>query len=214
MVHSIPVLCSVAQSCLTLCDPMDCSPPCSAVHGILQARILEGVAILHLHTCSQLILITVLQVKYYVPWFLAEEIRFIEVKPLTKNHITSMSISIPLDYDSSSKRTLDFLKTPVHNITWLPLPLFITIQFQNLNSGTGVMHTCLVASDSVTVWTIARQAPLSMGFFEQEYWNWLPFSPPGDRWGYWQSGGFKTIHLVCSERWLWANWGAGVQGGC
>ena len=33
------------QSCLTLCDPMDCSPPGSSVHGILQARILEGVAI-------------------------------------------------------------------------------------------------------------------------------------------------------------------------
>ena len=36
----------VAQSCLTLCDPMDCSPPGSSVHGILQARILERVAIL------------------------------------------------------------------------------------------------------------------------------------------------------------------------
>ena len=35
----------VAQSCLTLCDPMDCSPPGSAVHGILQIRILEQVAI-------------------------------------------------------------------------------------------------------------------------------------------------------------------------
>ena len=37
------VLC--AQSCLTLCDPMDCSPPASSVHGILQARILEWFAI-------------------------------------------------------------------------------------------------------------------------------------------------------------------------
>ena len=32
------------QSCLTLCDRMDCSPPGSSVHGILQARILEWVA--------------------------------------------------------------------------------------------------------------------------------------------------------------------------
>ena len=32
------------QSCLTLCDPMDCSPSGSSVHGILQARILEWVA--------------------------------------------------------------------------------------------------------------------------------------------------------------------------
>ena len=33
------------QSCLTFCDPVDCSPPDSSVHGILQARILEWVAI-------------------------------------------------------------------------------------------------------------------------------------------------------------------------
>ena len=31
----------VAQSCLTLCDPMDCSLPASSVHGIFQARVLE-----------------------------------------------------------------------------------------------------------------------------------------------------------------------------
>ena len=36
----------VDQLCLTLCDPMDCSPPRSSVHRILQARILEWVAIL------------------------------------------------------------------------------------------------------------------------------------------------------------------------
>ena len=35
----------VTQSCLTLWDPVDCSPPGSSVHGILQARILEWVAI-------------------------------------------------------------------------------------------------------------------------------------------------------------------------
>ena len=35
----------VTQSCPTLCDPVDCSPPGSSVHGILQARILEWVAI-------------------------------------------------------------------------------------------------------------------------------------------------------------------------
>ncbi|CAI9168991.1 unnamed protein product [Rangifer tarandus platyrhynchus] len=34
----------VTQTCPTLCNPMDCSPPGSSVHGILQARILEWVA--------------------------------------------------------------------------------------------------------------------------------------------------------------------------
>ena len=38
-------VCSVAKSCLTLRDPMDCSPPGSFVHWISQVRILEWVAI-------------------------------------------------------------------------------------------------------------------------------------------------------------------------
>ena len=45
-VHRWPVLlaCVHAQLSLTLCDPTDCTPPGSSVHGILQARILEWVA--------------------------------------------------------------------------------------------------------------------------------------------------------------------------
>ena len=35
----------VGQSCPTLSDPMDCSPPGTSVHGIFQARVLEGGAI-------------------------------------------------------------------------------------------------------------------------------------------------------------------------
>ena len=52
-VHSMPFLLDTAvlccakslQSCLTLYDPMDHSPPGSSVHGTLQARILEWVAV-------------------------------------------------------------------------------------------------------------------------------------------------------------------------
>ena len=43
----------IAQSCLTLCDPMDCSLPGSSVHRILQARILEWVAIPFFRGSSQ-----------------------------------------------------------------------------------------------------------------------------------------------------------------
>ena len=42
---------------------------------------------------------------------------------------------------------------------------------------------CLVASvvsDSVILWAVAHQAPLSMGFSRQEYWGGLPCPPPGD----------------------------------
>ena len=37
-----------------------------------------------------------------------------------------------------------------------------------------------VVSDSVTPWTVAHQAPLSMGFSSKEHWSGLPFPPPGD----------------------------------
>ena len=39
----------------------------------------------------------------------------------------------------------------------------------------------VIMSDSfVTPWTVARQAPLSMGFSRKESWSGLPFHPPGD----------------------------------
>ena len=41
------------QSCSTLCGPMDCSPPGSSVHGILQTRILEWVAMPSSRASSQ-----------------------------------------------------------------------------------------------------------------------------------------------------------------
>ena len=45
IIMSVCMRVSVTQSCLTLCDPMDCSPPGFSVHGILQSRILEWVTI-------------------------------------------------------------------------------------------------------------------------------------------------------------------------
>ena len=44
--HKLTSLCLLAaQSCLTLCDPVDCSPPGSSIHGILQARTLRWAAV-------------------------------------------------------------------------------------------------------------------------------------------------------------------------
>ena len=40
-----------------------------------------------------------------------------------------------------------------------------------------VTKSCLTLA---TPWTVARQAPLSMGFSRQEYWSWLPFPSLGD----------------------------------
>ena len=44
-----------------------------------------------------------------------------------------------------------------------------------------LLFGCQVTSNSFVIpWTIARQAPLSMGFPRQEYWSGLPFPSPGD----------------------------------
>ena len=41
IINCILLLCAVARSCLTTCNPMGCSLPRSSLHGVLQARILE-----------------------------------------------------------------------------------------------------------------------------------------------------------------------------
>ena len=48
------VCAQLLQSCVTLCGPMDCSPPGFSVHGILQARVLEWVAMPSSRGSSQL----------------------------------------------------------------------------------------------------------------------------------------------------------------
>ena len=55
------------------------------------------------------------------------------------------------------------------------------------------------------LWTVAPQAPLSMGFSRQEYWSGLPFPPPGDlpnpEMGHWQAHSLLLSHQE-SPSWL------------
>ena len=58
------------------------------------------------------------------------------------------------------------------------------ISFSN-NSFPHYKHVCMLSHFShvrfcATLWTVARQAPLSIGFSRQEYWSGLPCSPTGD----------------------------------
>ena len=54
----------------------------------------------------------------------------------------------------------------------------------------------VVSNSLVTPWTVAHQAPLSMGFFQQEYWSGLPFPLPGDL----PDPGIKPISLALAGR--------------
>ena len=58
--------------------------------------------------------------------------------------------------------------------------LWFYINLRIIRSGGGgglVAQLCLTLA---TLWTVARQASLSMGFSRQEYWTGLPFPSPGD----------------------------------
>ena len=48
-----------------------------------------------------------------------------------------------------------------------------------LDTGGLVIKSCLTLV-TLTPWTVARQAPLSMGFPRQEFWSGLPFPSPGE----------------------------------
>ena len=109
----------VTQSCPILCDPMDCGLPDSSVHGILQTRILEGVA-------------------------------------------------IPFSRGSSQPRGCTHVSCTAGR--------FFTV-LATRESESEITQSCPTLCDP---WTVAYQAPPSMGFFRQEYWSGLPFPSPGD----------------------------------
>ena len=59
------------------------------------------------------------------------------------------------------------------------------------------LHACMLSHSSpvqllVTLWNVACQVPLSMGFSRQEYWSLLPDTPPGD----FPNPGIKTMSLT------------------
>ena len=65
-----------------------------------------------------------------------------------------------------------------HDVGWVATTLL------GCCSTKAARHTCLLSHFSyltlwTILWTVARQAPLSMGFSRQEYWSGLPFLPPG-----------------------------------
>ena len=66
------------------------------------------------------------------------------------------------------------------------------------------MRACVLSLFShvqlfATLWTVARQAPLSMGFSREEYWSVLPCLPPGDL----LNPGIKSMsHVSCIDRWV------------
>ena len=116
----------VAQSCPTHCDPMDCSPPGSSVHGISRQEHWSG---------------------------------FPLTPPgdLPNPGVEPASPALQGDFSDSNYRVR--IPTKTRSCWCLVIKLFQIF---------------------VSPWTVAHQAPLSMGFPRQEYWSGFPFLCPGD----------------------------------
>jgi len=132
-----------AQLGVTLCYPMECSPPGSSVHGIFQARILKWVAI-----------------SFCWPSFQHRDRTCIScIGRQILYHCTTWK---------TLKKNRSFYCTPKTNTTLL------------INYGGGRGLVAQSCPTLVTLWTVACQAPPSMGFPRQEYWSGFPFLSPGD----------------------------------
>ena len=70
------------------------------------------------------------------------------------------------------------------------------IFFAAANSCESESVCCSVVSNSVTPWSIAHQAPLSVGFPRQEYWSGLPFHSPGDLSNSWIQPRSPTLQIL------------------
>ena len=134
----LPCRTLVAQLCLTLCYPMDYSPPGFSVHGILQAKILERVAILFSRGFSWLRDQT---------WVSCTAGRFFTIWTTRETQDTILK---------------------AHKIGYIKVECACLLGLFN--------HVWL----SAALWTVALQAPLSVGFSRQEYWSGFPCPPPGD----------------------------------
>ena len=127
MMQLVDLKSSVAQSCLTLCDSMDCSPPGSSVHRIFQARVLEWVVI-----------------------------------------------------SSSRGSSLTRDRTHISCVSFLAGGLFTAEPTLNAKKWSVNAQSLQLCPTLYNPWTVACQAPLSMGFSRQEYWSGLSFPSRGD----------------------------------
>ena len=171
----------VAQLCPTLCHPMDCSPPGSSVHGILQARTLEWVAVLFSRGSSQprdRTQVFRIAGRFFPIWAPGNEMEY-TIKPPSPMKLTAAA--------AKSLQSCPTLCDPIDGIppgSLVPGILqartleWIAISFSNAGKwkmkGKSLSRVRLFS----TPWTAVHQASPSMGFSRQECWSGVPLLSP------------------------------------
>ena len=163
----------VAQSCLTPCDPMDCSLSGSSVHGIFQARVLEWIAISFSRGSSQT------RKQNRVSCIAGRGFYRLSHQGSPKHHAAAAA--------AKSLQSCPTLCDPIHSSPpGSPVPgilqartlEWVAISFSNAWKWKVKVKSLSSVRLWATPWTAAYQAPPSMGFSRQEYWSGVPLPSP------------------------------------
>ena len=135
----------VTQLCPTLCHPMDCSPPGSSVHGILQARILEWIVIPFSRGSSQSkdqTLVSCIAGRFFTVWAPREAMT--EWIPYKLTPGVSVPNIYPLPWSDTLftyirllryiRKCQESLPTPQQSIKWAKYPKIYMAPFSTKNS--------------------------------------------------------------------------------
>ena len=154
----------VAQMGPTLWNPMDCNPPASSVRGILQARILEWVAIPFSRASSQ-----------PKDWtqFSCIAGRFFTIRATAAAAKSLQSCPTLRDPTDGSPPG-----SPVPGILQARTLEWVAISLSNAWKWKVKVKSLSRVRLLETPWTAAYQAPPSMGFSRQEYWSGVPLPSP------------------------------------
>ena len=155
----------VPQSCPTLCHPMDCT-----VHGILQARILDWVAVPFSRGSSQPRHWT--QVSRIGGWFFTSwEAQSCHAAAAAAKSLQScLTLCDPIDGSPPG--------SPIPGILQARTLEWVSISFSNAWKWKVKVKSLSRVRLLATPWTAAYQTLPSMGFSRQEYWSGVPLPSP------------------------------------
>ena len=164
--------------CPALCNPMDCSPPGSFVHGIFQARILEWVA-------------------FPSPGDLPDPGIKLRSPALQADSLPSESWEKPLNDVTSNLFTHSSVLAWRIPGTAEPGGLPSMGLHRVGHDWSDLAAAAAIYSETYSSCSVAHQAPLSMEFSRQEYWSGLSFPTAGDL----PHPGIEP-HVSCIGRWI------------
>ena len=178
------------QSCPTLCDPRDGSPPGCPVPEILQARTLEWVAISFSNAWKWKVKVKSLsRVRLLAtPWTAAYQappsMGFSRQEYWSGVPLPSPLTCLCYAKSLQSRPTLCDSRdgsppgSPVPGILQARTLEWVAISFSNAWKWKGIVKSLSCVRLLATPWTAAYQAPPSMGFSRQEYWSGVPLPSP------------------------------------